>query len=735
MEKTKSRRSKQDDFLLNQSLTQLQSILHPQQDIPENIDQNRLFDACQQVGKQLQLNFKHSAQTSSTKTLDEQVHDLCVHSQIYYRKIALPEDWLKTFHSSFLGFYGESQQPIAVLYTPQQGFRAFDPETRQIFKIDSSVAKKLASEAFLFFRSLEDQKLSFRNIWNFNIWQRKKEWLLFGFIASLSFLLTALFPIFTQVVFDYVIPSRNENSLVEIALGMLILSLATLAFNYNRESILLRLSGLVDHDLTMANWQRLIQLPAQFFRNHSLYDLFIYSSAIGSIRQLLSSQVIQSFLSVGYAVILIIIMFYYSKALAVVGLVLVIMQALVILISTPFNVRYGREIVDLQILSNNRTFEIIKGLSKIILSASQTRFFHRWERVFSKLKQTELKQYRLRVVVRVLSAFLSYFGIASIFVAIIFFLKSQEPSDVFAQQTMSVGSFMGFLTAFSMLNSASQQLTQTFVKAMNVIPLWDKVQEMYKVPSEKYSEKVDPGVIQGEITIKDLSFGYTKEGTQTLSNINLHIKPGQCIALVGPSGCGKSTLIRLLLGFETPSKGSIFYDHHDMHGINLQLLRAQIGSVLQSSVIIDGTIQENINSGRFYTEKEVLETFQRLGMLSFIQSLPMGLNTLLIHGGASLSGGQRQLILLARALIGNPKILILDEATSSLDSKMQKIVFEHLGAQPVTRLIITQRLENLRGVADHILLMDKGSIIDQGTFDELSQRSKLFNELVKGTVS
>lgn len=719
-----------DQFLLNQSLSRLQMLLNPQPLVDFSFYSNALFEACQLVGNQLQLKFRSPTEKSDPqRSRDEQLHDLCLHSQIYYRKISLPEEWWKNFHSSFVGFNKETQQPIAVLLNGDSGFELHDPSSKekQKRKIDSKLANEISKDAFVLFRSLPEGKLNLRTFWMFGIWHWRSEWVTFAFLSILCFAVSLCFPIFTNLIFDYIIPSHNIHLLLQITLGASVIVLSTLVFNYNREALLLRLSGLIDHDMEMAIWQRLIQLPATFFRRHSLYDLFLFTNAISSIRQLLSSQGVQVLLNSIFSVLFLILMFYYSVTLAFVGLALLAVELLVIAFSLPFGILYGKELINRQIESNNRTFEVVQALSKIRLSAAEARFFHRWEQAFSDSKITELKMLLLKLRMRTFHGFWSYTSTGIIFLFVILLLNSQNPSDIFTERSITIGGFLAFMTAFNLLSSTLNQVMQTLIKAILIIPLWGKIKEFSSVPPEEYISKMDPGKIQGEVKIKDISFSYQNDLPPVLKDVSMTIPAGRCVALVGPSGCGKSTLIRLLLGFESPQQGSIYYDNMDMTGINLQLLRAQMGTILQSGAILDGTILENVNSGRFYSEQEVIQTFKAMGMSSFIEQLPMGVNTVLTNGGIGLSGGQRQLILLARSLVGTPKILILDEATSSLDSQSQRVIFDNLNRLNMTRIIITQRLDNLKTGVDTIYVMEEGRIVDQGTFDELLHRCSFFS--------
>lgn len=716
-------------FLLNQSLFQLQTLLVPHAHPTASPRQDALYEACQLVGHRLGLVFRWSLAKHVYTSFEEHLHQLCLQSNIYYRKVKLTEDWWNTLDFPFVGFY-EKDRPVALIPHFTKGYTLIEPLTQQTKKVDQNSANQLLKEGYLFYRSLPEHKLTIRNLWTFSIWQRGREWLLFLFLSLCGLLVSVSFPVITSFLFDHVIPNRNGELLVEMILGMLLIISTTLIFNYNRESLLLRLIGLVDQDLELAIWQRLMNLPVSFFRKYSLYDLYLFTTAISSIRQLLTSQVIQVFLNSCLSLVFIGLMFYYSQTLAIVGLAILVIELCVILFFLPFIMRYGRQLIDSQIVSNNKTFEIIQGLSKIRLAAAEIPFFHRWEEAFAHMKRMDLKMLLLKMKMGVFNIFWSNVSLSVLYIFIIFLLASQQTSYVFASTTLSLGHFMAFMAAFSFLSSSFQQLIKTILRVSLVAPLWEKVREFSKAEPEEFLTKADPGLLKGEIRVDNLSFSYGLTMPPVVHDVSFVIPAGKCAAFVGPSGCGKSTLIRLLLGFETSQQGAIYYDHKDIKGLNLQILRSQLGIALQSGAILDGTILDNINSGRHYTEQQAMEAMQLAGMTTFIQELPMGIQTVLTNSGGSLSGGQRQMILLARALVGKPKILMLDEATSSLDNQKQHEIHAQLARLPFTRLVITQRIETLREGVDRIYVMDNGRIVAQGTFEELVKQSDLFLQLL-----
>lgn len=719
-------------FLLQQSLVQLQTLTSSPQLSFVIPHQDALYTACQLVGQKLNLTFHwHPTQAPDTNLrMEDRIHHLCLRSQIYYRKFQLTDNWWTKLDFPFVGFYGEEHQPVAFIPQFTKDYQLINPSTKQTLTVDRTLANQVTPEAYLFYRALPEHKLTLRNLWTFGIWHRKREWLIFLFLAVCSLLVSMSLPIMTSFLFDYAIPNRNSQLILQIGLGALLLILTTLIFNFNRETLLLRLMGLVDQDLELAIWQRMMSLPIPFFRKYSLYDLFTFTTAITSIRQLVTSQVIMVFLNICFSVVFLAQLFYYGHTLAFAGLAILAIQFLVTLGFLPFIMRYGRQLIERQIQTSNKTFEIIQGISKIRLAAAEIRFFHRWQQTFAHMKQMDFKMLLLKLKMSVFSTFWSNAGLGILYLSIILLLHSKNISFIFESQAISLGSFMAFMTSFGLLSSSFGQIIKTLMKVSSVAPLWEKIKDFTKAEIEVFTSKADPGLLVGEILVDHLTFSYQPEMAPVLHDLSFKIDPGTCIAFVGLSGCGKSTLVRLLLGFEIPQQGSIYYDNKDMKGLNLQILRSQLGIGLQTGSILDGTIIDNITTGRHYNETEVREAMHLAGMDSLIQTLPMKEQTVLTNGGAALSGGQRQMILLARALVGKPKIIILDEATSALDSQKQQEIHQNLSQLTMTRIFITQRLDTLRSGIDKIYVLDKGKIVAQGSFAELAETSSLFSQLL-----
>ena len=277
-------------------------------------------------------------------------------------------------------------------------------------------------------------------------------------------------------------------------------------------------------------------------------------------------------------------------------------------------------------------------------------------------------------------------------------------------------------------------LAGLIVSAYELPVIYKRVRPILEAVPESQDNAQDPGLLQGAVTMQGVSYRYAPELDLTLKNISLTIKAGSFTAIVGPSGGGKSTIAKLLLGFDTPEDGNIYFDGHNLRNTNLKLIRQQIGTVLQSSGILSGSLFEAIAGGRVVSLEEAWEVAEQVGLADDIRQLPMGMQTVLPEGGGTLSGGQRQRVAIARALINNPRLLLFDEATSALDNRTQSIVSNSLEKLNITRIIIAHRLSTIEK-ADHVIVVDDGRIAEQGSFKDLLNSDGLFSKLMLMQIS
>ena len=294
---------------------------------------------------------------------------------------------------------------------------------------------------------------------------------------------------------------------------------------------------------------------------------------------------------------------------------------------------------------------------------------------------------------------------------------------------------MAFMASWGLLSGAFLALSQATLSAASIGPIVKMVRPILEAVPEMEQGKKEVRSIRGEVELSNVTFRYDKNLPPVLQDLSLKIKRGEYVGIVGHSGCGKSTLVRLLLGFEQPQSGVVYYDGKDIKRLDLKSLRSHIGCVMQNSRLFPGNISSNILiSAPDKTEKDAWKAAEMAGVAEDIRAMPMKMNTMISEGMGTLSGGQRQRLIIARAIAPRPNVLLFDEATSALDNLTQKMVSESLDSLRCTRIVIAHRLSTVRH-CDRILVLDGGNVAEEGTYEELMEKKGLFAALVKGQMA
>jgi ABC-type bacteriocin/lantibiotic exporter with double-glycine peptidase domain len=268
-------------------------------------------------------------------------------------------------------------------------------------------------------------------------------------------------------------------------------------------------------------------------------------------------------------------------------------------------------------------------------------------------------------------------------------------------------------------------------KLAGVGPSLELARPLLETEPEITGEREAIHELTGRIDVTNLSFRYTEEGPWVLDGLDLSIAPGSYVAVVGTTGCGKSTLVRLLLGFEKPDKGAVYYDGKDIANLDLHSLRRKIGTVTQDGTLFQGDIFSNIAiSAPWLTLEEAWEAAELADIADDIRAMPMGMHTVISEGGGGISGGQKQRLMIARAVAAKPRILMFDEATSALDNITQKKVSEALDSLQCTRIVIAHRLSTIRR-CDRIIVLEGGKIVEDGNYEELLALGGRFADLIE----
>lgn len=724
-EKDRLRRKAQTDVTsLRFALSELASPLGAQREIgaPGQVLDTPLFKAFQAIGKDLEIEFKPHPDLINGKPVSDPVAAIARASGVRLRRVALKGKWWREADHPLL-VSDTKKQPMALLPNGKRRFRVYDSTCPGEPLLDGAGAATLDPFGYGLYKPFPHKSIGVLDLMKFGLRGCRKELSWIVIMGMAAGLLALAVPVATGFIFDSLIPGAERSELLLVCSVLLVIAIASSLCMLVRGFAVLRLEGKMDSSIQAAVWDRLLALPVRFFRDYAAGDLASRSMGIAEIRRILTATTLSSILSGVFSVFSATLLFYYSPRLALIGVGLTGLAFLFTIAAAYVELRIERRSWSISGLIAGIVLEFITGVAKLRVAGAEKRAFAVWVRHFAAQKRADRSARRVSGNVQVFNAFYPAFC-----VAVIFMFYGQAGG-------LSTGSFLAFLAAFSQFLGAVLSLGSSLVAALAVVPLYERAAPIVRTIPEAGGVRSDPGELRGRIEVTHVSFRYRPEAPLVIHDVSFAIEPGQFVAFVGPSGCGKSTMLRLLLGFDQPDSGAVYYDGQDLTGLDLQALRRRIGVVLQSSTLTTGTILENIiGVSTDLGADAALEACRMAGLEEDIRRLPMGLYTHIREGGVGLSGGQRQRILIARAIVARPRIMLFDEASSALDNKTQAIVAESLRSLKSTRIVIAHRLSTIID-ADNILVMERGRIAQQGTYDQLMSQGGLFVELAKRQIA
>lgn len=705
---------------LHKNLTKMISVLNPSDGHTTTRGLDPLCESLRLIGNELNIKFRFPILKKREKEIKERVERVIEDSEARSRQVKLSPFWWKFDSGPLLCFYGKDRRPVALLQDKWGIYRIHDPTSETNKKVTFKNARLLNKEAFVFYRTIDDEIKSggkaFSTFFKVNL----KEFFKLGVCSLFAASISLFPPVAIGLLFSQSIPNANRALLVQISIGLLATAFSSSIFIYFRSLLLGRMDGLASSQIQPALWDRLLKLPVNFFRKFSAGDLLLRVMAMEQIRPILSSNSARVMLNGVFALFYLIVMAIYSFKLTLIAVALLATASIITFFSARRKIHLQKKVLTLQGKINGSLVQILGGIAKLRVAGAENNAFSYWASLFTKMQSFSIKAQHTQVFLRtVLSAF-PLFAFLMIFAAVI---HMEEVGQI------SIGAFIAFNSAFMALSVALYDLNNIAVQVAPIFPIWGRSKVIIEEPQEILQKRAHPGVLTGHVQIHGVSFRYNQDSPVVLKDISISVEPHEMIAIVGSSGSGKSTLIRLLLGFETPIAGAVYFNGKDLSHLNPKDVRKQIGVVLQEGGIIAGTLYQNIVAGGQYTTEEVDKAIKLSCFEQDLKNFPMGLYTNVPMGGETLSGGQKQRLLIARALLPNPKILIFDEATSALDNKSQNQISSNIETLDMTRIVIAHRLSTIKN-ADRIYVMENGRVVQTGTFDDLANEEGLFKEMV-----
>ena len=710
-------RAENDQNVLEDSFFRMASV------VMDKWDANRLEDKRQIAKEAIDeiLRFYHQKPVEipeQIKDVNDQLEYVLRPTGLMTREVELEEGWQNDAYGPMLGYLKEAGTAVALLPGTIYGYYFKDPATGKRTRITRKTARLFSREALCFYQPLPMKKLGIPDLLKY-----MKNSITYGdlvviVLATLAVQLVGMIePRVYSLVTGKILEGHNMNLMAGVGVFLLTSAFAAQLIGLVRSLLMQRINTKTSQAVQASVMMRILSLPVSFFRRYSSGEL---SSRAGSVNSL-CSMMLNNILSIGLSSLLSLLyvaqIFSFAPALVWPSLLIILATVVMSLAVSFVQIGISRKRMKLSAEEQGMSYAVMNGIQKIRLSGSEKRVFARWGRLYAKGAQLEYNPPLFLKINTVITTAISLIG-----TIVLYYLAIQT--------NVGVSQYYAFTAAYGRVMGAFSALAGIAVSVASIRPVLEMAEPILKAEPEVAADKQPVDRVTGHIEMSHVSFRYEENTPYVLNDLSLDIKAGEYVAIVGRTGCGKSTLVRLLLGFEKPEKGGIFYDRHDLNSIDPRSLRKHIGVVIQNGQLFQGDIFSNITiSAPDLTLDEAWEAAEMAGIAQDIRDMPMGMQTLISEGQGGISGGQKQRLMIARAVAPKPSILIFDEATSALDNKTQKQVSGALDKLNCTRIVIAHRLSTIRN-CDRILVMDKGTIIEEGTYDDLIAQNGHFAELV-----
>lgn len=528
-------------------------------------------------------------------------------------------------------------------------------------------------------------------------------------------------PLITRLIIDSVIPHSDYHLLTLVAIGTVALLVFQAWTSVLRSYLALYLRTRLAARMALGFLDHLLSLPYQFFQRRSGGDLLTRMGSNANVREILTGALVSAFLDGSLAISYLVLLLYISAPIALLSLGFAVAQVLMFAITRSIQNQLIAAGIETASKSQGYLMETLSGVETLKALGAEHRAVDRWSGLFTQELDVSMRRGRLDGI---LDALGSTLRVASSAVLLGFAAMEVMAGQLTLGEMMaSTAVASGFLGP---LNNLVTSATRLLLLKMHL----ERLQDVFETAPERDRSAKGVGQLSGEIAVQDVRFKYGPISPLVVRGISLNIAPGEFLAVVGKSGSGKSTLVKLLVGLYDPTEGSVSYDGADLRQLDVTSVRKQVGVVTQDSQLFSGTIRDNL---LLIDPNLPLEAAIRAARLAHLHddiiAMPMGYETPLGDRGSSMSGGQRQRLALARALVGQPKILVLDEATSHLDTSTERAVQDSLNSLQCTRIVIAHRLSTIIR-ADRIVVLQEGQIVEVGSHAQLLSRNGVYSQLI-----
>lgn len=693
------------------------------EDIQLDSSGNATYQALQFVCKKLDIPLVNPEEVAARCGKTPSISDIARASHFICRQVVLESDW---FHNDCGGLIGTLDKEVVACVPYKNGkYQLYHSSDSSIQMLTEDVAKQISPRAYSIGRTLPLKALTKKDVFKFckkSI--TTKDMLPAVTLALICALIGVLLPTLNQMIYDDYIPLGNVGNLAEMCIVMLTFMIGNVFFSIVKNLFNFRIVSRVENDLQNAVYHRVFHLPESFFRGYDSADLGRRIMYIGPTASKITNTLIISGISALFSLVYFIRMCTYSGKLSWIGIGMYLIYVGIVVWVTSLTHKKEAAIAEADGEASSKLYQYLNGVDKIRMAGVEDRALLSYMQPYSRQQSEEIKVNRLVSAKEALACVIS-----SIFSMVLYLIIVKNKLN------LSIGTFVAFTTAFGSFTGALDSFVEEVLKLYQEKDLVSRFWPIFDATPEDDGTKEIPGKLSGGITLEHVNFAYDLGGKNIISDLSISIKPGEYVGIVGSSGCGKSTLLKLLLGFESPQSGIVMVDGKDLRSLDKGAYRKQLGVVLQNGKLISGSIYENITiTAPHVGMARVKEVVEQVGLKRDIEQMPMGLNTMLSETSNTISGGQQQRILIARAIVADPKILIFDEATSALDNITQAAVSSNLDKMNVTRIVVAHRLSTIKN-CDRILVLKDGSIAEEGNYETLMAKKGLFFALASRQIA
>lgn len=650
------------------------------------------------------------------------IDDIARRSGFCVREATLHGRWARRLETGFLGYVdGEAGREVVVAFPRASKACLFVPRTGETYPVTREVEQRLERQVLVFDRPFAAAPVTFREVARQALHEVSAldVAILLAATVLLSFVGVAISAL-TQTIYDDIIPRQRESLASVVGIVFVAALVANFLFAIARNLTNLRITQKATSAVQVAIFHRVFHLPERFFKGcESAEQAYRITQLSGTYTRVLSN-VVSIALSLVFAIVYLRRMYRCSPTLTNIGLALAALGVLVVFVSGARQRRLSAARMRQTATVRSFLYQAFVGIGTIRMSGAEDAVLAQYVGREGPLRELEGR------LDRIMRASTMAVTIASAVGSLLMYWLVGAGQA----QGITLGAFMGFVAANGMFSAQVLAGARDLSAVIAMLPVLKDTGELLMTRPESGQGRVLPD-LRGDIRLQQVSFGYPGSGRLVLEDVSLHIRPGEYVGIVGASGCGKSTLLRLLLGFETADAGQILYDGVEVSKLDPVELRRRMGAVLQDGALVSGTILQNIRIVHPDADRAAVEAaVEMVGLTAEIEAMPMGLMTHVSEDALTISGGQKQRILIARAILGSPRILLFDEATSSLDNLAQERISEALAGLRATRVVVAHRLSTVR-LCDRIVVLKDGHVQEEGSYDELMGKRGTFYEMVK----